>query len=59
VILMQRGVTPWDETNETKVEHGEPEPWRFLVLTGIVVGVLITTLLAAARIASQMSDLPN
>jgi hypothetical protein len=58
-VLLQRGVTPWDEANETKVEHGEPESWRFLVLSGIVVGVMVTTFLTALKLAEQMSDLPK
>ncbi len=34
--------TPWDETSETRVEHGEPEGWRYVVVTGIVLGVALT-----------------
>jgi uncharacterized RDD family membrane protein YckC len=42
--LVQNRVTPWDETSETRVEHGEPEPWRYVLLTGIVLGVAMTFL---------------
>jgi hypothetical protein len=26
------------------VEHGEPEPWRYVLLTGIILGVAMTFL---------------
>ncbi len=58
-VLVQRGISPWDETNETRVEHGEPEPWRYLVVTGIVVGIAVTFLLVVAQLAAAMSSLPN
>lgn len=40
--LAQRPVTAWDETAETRVEHGEPEPWRYLLVAGILLGVVLT-----------------
>jgi uncharacterized RDD family membrane protein YckC len=40
--LMQTRVTPWDESSETRVEHGEPDSWRYVVLVGIVLGVAMT-----------------
>jgi uncharacterized RDD family membrane protein YckC len=59
VTLLQRGATPWDETNETRVEHGEPEIWRYLVLAGILLGVFVTAMLVAGRVAEDMSHLPK
>ncbi|RBP38570.1 uncharacterized protein DUF4339 [Roseimicrobium gellanilyticum] len=40
--IMESRVAPWDESSETRVEHGEPEPWRYVLLTGIVLGVAMT-----------------
>ena len=50
LALERRGATPWDETNETRVEHGEPEAWRYLVLAGVILGVAATIALIAADI---------
>lgn len=57
--LLQKGVTPWDEANETRVEHGEPEIWRFLVLGGVILGILVTVVLVGGRLAEEMSRLPK
>jgi len=35
--LMQKGTTSWDEMNETRVEHGEPELWRYVTLGGFIL----------------------
>ncbi|HSI61865.1 MAG TPA: RDD family protein [Candidatus Saccharimonadia bacterium] len=43
--LAQARPTPWDETAETRVEHGEPEGWRYMLLVGIVLGVTMTFIL--------------
>ena len=32
VSLLTRGITSWDERTELRVEHGEPEIWRIMVL---------------------------
>jgi uncharacterized RDD family membrane protein YckC len=56
--LLQRGTTSWDEANETRVEHGEPEPWRYVVLAGIVLGVIGTMVILGA-VVEEMSRLPN
>jgi uncharacterized RDD family membrane protein YckC len=57
--LLQRGTTAWDESNETRVEHGEPEIWRYLVLIGVILGVAIFFAIFAGRVAEEMSHLPN
>jgi hypothetical protein len=59
LTLLQRGATPWDEANETRVEHGEPEPWRYLVLSGIILGIAITGIIVVGMMAEEMSHLPN
>ncbi len=43
--LPQARVAPWDEAAETRVEHGEPEGWRYMLLVGIVLGVIMTFVL--------------
>ena len=43
VTLMARGVTSWDERTEMRVEHGEPEPWRILVLIVAVITMVFGT----------------
>jgi uncharacterized RDD family membrane protein YckC len=58
IMLVQRGVSSWDESAETRVEHGEAETWRYLVLFGIILGVAITVVVAAAGMA-EMSHLPK
>jgi hypothetical protein len=57
--VMRRGVAPWDESNETRVEHGEPEPWRYLVLIGVILGIFITFALLAGRVMEEMQHLPS
>lgn len=57
--LLQKGVTPWDEANETRVEHGEPEIWRYLVLGGLILGLLVIVALVGGRLAEEMSPLPK
>ncbi len=36
IRLVQLGTTSWDEQTSLRVEHGEPEPWRYLVVAVIV-----------------------
>lgn len=57
--LLHKGVTAWDEACETRVEHGEPEVWRYLVLIGVILGVSLMGLLALEMLAEQMRNLPN
>jgi uncharacterized RDD family membrane protein YckC len=40
--LVRAGATSWDERVGTQVEHGEPEPWRYLVVTVIIAFIVIT-----------------
>jgi uncharacterized RDD family membrane protein YckC len=60
--LLQRGVTSWDEQNETRVEHGEPQVWRYLVLAGIVLGLAMMFIIALSmtpEMIEAMSRLPK
>ncbi len=44
--LTRTRTTPWDEASDCRVEHGEPEAWRYLVLGGIVLMVMAGITLA-------------
>jgi uncharacterized RDD family membrane protein YckC len=57
--LLQRGATPWDEANETRVEHGEPEPWRYLIVIAVIVSMAVLDMIALGQIAEEMSRLPK
>ena len=46
--LIQRRTTGWDEAAHTRVEHGEPEIWRYLLVMGIIVLTVIVTSLTVA-----------
>ncbi|MCE9520568.1 MAG: RDD family protein [Verrucomicrobia bacterium] len=39
IRLVQLGTTSWDEQTGLRVEHGEPEPWRY-VIVAIIIGFL-------------------
>ena len=44
------------------VEHGEPEVWRFLVLAGILMGLVLLVAVAlsmSAEVMEAMSRLPK
>ena len=52
IRLMQLGMTSWDEHTGLRVEHGEPEPWRYLIVAivaGFVALVFATSLAAGLR----------
>lgn len=60
--LQQRGVTSWDEQNETRVEHGEPQVWRYLVLAGIMLGLALIVFIGMSmtpEMIEEMSRLPK
>lgn len=59
IRLMQSGTTAWDETAETRVEHGEPEGWRYVVLAGILLGVILTTLWTLHKNWAYFQSLAN
>jgi uncharacterized RDD family membrane protein YckC len=62
IRLLQKGTTSWDERCHTRVEHGSPELWRFLVLAGLVSLVLVLgviTVLMSKEIQEAMRNLPK
>lgn len=62
VRLMQKGVTPWDESSKTTVVHGELEGWRYAVLAGIVAIMALGMALSMAmskELIEQMQHLPK
>lgn len=46
IKLLQLGMTTWDRDCSTRVEHGEPEVWRYLVLTGLIVMLAMVMMVA-------------
>lgn len=59
LVLLRRGATPWDEASETRVEHGEPETWRYMVLFAVIFCVTLADMMAAGALAGEMSPLPD
>jgi uncharacterized RDD family membrane protein YckC len=64
LILLQTGATSWDRECLTRVEHGEPETWRFLLLIALLMGLgfltMILTVLSNPEIMEAMrSNLPK
>lgn len=60
--LMQKGVTPWDESSKTTVVHGELEKWRYAVLAGVIVIMVLSMALSMAmskELIEQMQSLPK
>ncbi|WP_050030752.1 RDD family protein [Verrucomicrobium sp. BvORR034] len=62
IRLLQKGFTSWDESCHTRVEHGQPEPWRMVVLAGLVALLLVLgvlTLLMSKEMLEAMRNLPK
>lgn len=62
VRLMQKGVTPWDESSKSTVVHGELEGWRYAVLAGMVAIMALGMALSVAmskELIEQMQHLPK
>ncbi len=63
--LLQRGTTSWDETTELRVEHGEPEVWRYVLLfcAALVMllgaGVAFSLSPPVMEMIKAMEDLPK
>jgi len=53
IRLLQTGTTSWDHDCQTRVEHGEPEVWRYLVLAALIFLILavmvVSTLLITVK----------
>ena len=56
MILMQTGTTSWDRDSQTRVEHGEPETWRFLLLVALMIGLSFLTTIFLALTNPEMMD---
>ncbi len=52
--LLQTGRTSWDEQTGLRVEHGEPEMWRHLVVIAIMGFVMLIFILAAQQMMEMM-----
>lgn len=62
IRLLQLGLTSWDEHTGLRVEHGEPEPWRYLIVAivaGFVALVFATSLAAGLEGATLTPPLPK
>lgn len=46
IRLVQTSTTSWDRDCQTRVEHGEPELWRFLLLSGMVFAMMVAMAVA-------------
>lgn len=46
--LLRQGSTSWDEATGLRVEHGEPEVWRMLVLIFAIVGLVMMAVIIFA-----------
>ncbi|HEY2573419.1 MAG TPA: RDD family protein [Verrucomicrobiaceae bacterium] len=57
IRLLQLGMTSWDEHTGLRVEHGEPEPWRYLIVAIIAgfVALIFAVSLAATLEGSPMT----
>ncbi len=60
IRLVQLGATSWDEQTSLRVEHGEPEPWRYLIVA-VIVGfmALMFAILANMQSAGLTPPLPK
>jgi uncharacterized RDD family membrane protein YckC len=55
-LLRQRGTTSWDEANGLRVEHGEPETWRFLVVAAVVGFVIVAGVFFTLQFMEAMKN---
>lgn len=51
IRLIQLGVTSWDEQTGLRVEHGEPETWRYLIV--FVIAAFIALIFASSMVAGM------
>lgn len=61
--LLKNRTTGWDETSGTRVEHGEPETWRYVVLAGLIsmIAVLFVAgmVILSKELQGMMHNLPK
>jgi uncharacterized RDD family membrane protein YckC len=56
IRLIQLGTTSWDEQTGLRVEHGEPETWRYLIV--IIVAAFIALVFASSLAAGMQGVTP-
>jgi uncharacterized RDD family membrane protein YckC len=54
--LLQTGATSWDHNCQTRVEHGEPEVWRFLVLVALIFLIVAAAAVTMLLMSHEMMD---
>lgn len=54
--LLQTGATSWDHECQTRVEHGEPEVWRYLLLAALVFLMLAVSLMSALLMSPEILE---
>lgn len=62
IRLIQLGATSWDEQTGLRVEHGEPETWRYLVvfvIAAFIALVFASSMLAGLQGAGMTPPLPE
>ncbi len=52
--LLKAGRTSWDEQTGLRVEHGQPEMWRHLVLIAILGFVMLCVIVSAPQMMEMM-----
>lgn len=61
--LLQTGATSWDHDCGTRVEHGEPEVWRYLILAALiflmVAAMVVVVLMSQEMMETLRSRLPK
>jgi len=56
MVLIQTGATSWDRGCQTRVEHGEPEVWRFVLVAGVALAMAFFLVLALILTSHQFME---
>ena len=56
MVLIQTGATSWDRECQTRVEHGEPEMWRFVIVAGVMLAMGFFVVLALLLTSHQFME---
>jgi uncharacterized RDD family membrane protein YckC len=54
--LLQTGATSWDHDCQTRVEHGEPEMWRYLILAALIFLIFVATVGSALLMSPEIIE---
>jgi uncharacterized RDD family membrane protein YckC len=57
VKLRHTTATSWDETAELRVEHGEPESWRYMIIIGVVLGIFLAFAVATQPYLPRVEEI--